>query len=357
MARATTWSAAALAMMVMVLGGCPGDDGTGEGTAAEGSTGDSSGATAPGTTQGEPPATTDEASTAPGTSASSGEPGDTTAGGATTEAATDDSTGVPDEPGPDLREAGPYAVEEDSGTASLPGCSMQYDLRTPAGVAAAPVVVLAHGFQGNRASMAGWAEHWASWGMRVVTPDLCHATIIDTDHAQNGADLQALVVELSLPSPIYAGYSAGGLAAVVAAADDAGATALLGLDMVDNAGLGASAAASVAVPAFDIVGEPSQCNTTNNGLAVFGAMPDGRALRVTEADHCDFQSPADFLCGLTCTGSNMQFDDAEIQTAVLGLSTAVVLWQGGLEPTGAQWWTPGEHYYELLTGLGILQEP
>jgi pimeloyl-ACP methyl ester carboxylesterase len=328
--------------------GCPdGDPSEAASTAA--STGSSGATQSSDMTQADAAGSTNAASSA---GHGSGSTDDTTAG-----ANTLGSSGAPDEPGPDLRELGPYAVELDNGTAALDGCSMGYDLRTPAGVPDAPAVVLAHGFQGNRASMVGWAEHWASWGVRVVTPDLCHATIVDTDHAQNGADLRALVGELSLPSVIYAGYSAGGLATVLAAADDPLATALLGLDMVDSGGLGAGAAAAVGVPAFDIVGEPSQCNTTNNGIAVFGSITGARALRVTEADHCDFQSPADFLCGLTCTGSNDQFDDAAIAAAVLGLSTAVVLWQSELEPTGAQWWTPGEHYYDLLIGVGIVQEP
>ena len=271
---------------------------------------------------------------------------------------TGDGPGVDDEPDPDLRELGSYAVSSESGTAALStGCSMGYDRWIPAQAPDAPTVILAHGFQGNRSSMVGWAEHWASWGVEVVTPDLCHATIFDADHPQNGVDLRALVDELSLSSVIYAGYSAGGLAAVLAAADDPSAVAVLGLDMVDSDGLGASAAFGVTAPAFDIAGEPSMCNETSNGTAVFLATADGHALRVTEADHCDFQSPADFLCGLTCSGSNGQFDDAAIQTAVRGLSTAVVTWQAGLEPTGAQWWTPGAPYYDELTAAGIVQQP
>lgn len=268
-----------------------------------------------------------------------------------------ESTGSPTEPGPDLREVGGFAVDVSSGSISLStGCSMGYDLRVPAGGDDAPVVVLAHGFQGNRGTMAGWAEHWASWGVRVITPDLCHATILDSDHAQNGVDLGALVDEMALGPVIYAGYSAGGLASVLAAADDDQTIALLGLDMVDADDLGSAAAPQITAPAFGIVGEPSQCNTTNNGIPVFQEA-GGQTLRVTEADHCDFQSPADFLCGLTCNGSNAQFDDEAIAAAVRGLSTAAVLWQTGLDPSGVQWWTPGEHYYEELAALGILQQP
>ncbi|MEM7158110.1 MAG: hypothetical protein AAF799_35035 [Myxococcota bacterium] len=269
-----------------------------------------------------------------------------------------DDTGVSEEPGPDLREAGPFSVDVTTGNAPLStGCSMNYDLYAPAGEADAPVVVLAHGFMGNRASMAGWADHWASWGLTVVAPDLCHATILDADHPQNGDDLRALVTELDLGGVIYAGYSAGGLAAVLAAAQDDQTVALLGLDMVDNSGQGAAAAANIDVPAFAIAGEPSSCNESSNGPPIFLSTPQGLALRITEADHCDFQSPADFLCGLTCSGTNNQFDDASIQAAVRGLSTAVVTWHSGVEPTGTQWWTPGAPYYEELFDLGIVQVP
>jgi len=344
--------------MAVGLLGCPGDDpgmssasagstaSGGEGTdAPTGSTG-----SIPTTTTGGPGGgTVDDADDTAGTTDGEGTTTDSGEGSS-------DSSGNPIEPGPDLRLTGPLSVDTTSDTVMLPGCSMAYDLRVPAGMADAPAVVLAHGFQGNRGTMAGWAEHWASWGVRVITPNLCHATILDTDHPQNGDDLRALVDALALGPVIYAGYSAGGLAAVLAAAEDDQAVALVGLDMVDADGLGAAAAAGVIAPTFGVIGEPSQCNTTNNGLGVLQSA-GGQVLRVTEADHCDFQSPADFLCGLTCTGTNAQFDEAAIAAAVRGLTTAAVVWQAGLEPTGVQWWTPGQPYFEELSAAGIVQIP
>lgn len=352
----TTWGT--LALTLAMTTGCPGDDASSTGGA--GSSGDSTatGTQASAGTEGGTGATTAVASATTGESGMVDTGNDEGSGETGSEGSDDTTTGSAGEPGPDLRQIGPFAVEVQTDTEPLvTGCSMTYDLYTPQGQADAPVVVLAHGFQGNRGTMGGWAEHWASWGVRVVAPDLCHASIIDTDHPQNGDDLRALVTALSLGPVLYAGYSAGGLAAVLAASEDDQAVALLGLDMVDADGLGMTAAPGVVAPAFDVVGEPSMCNTTNNGIAVFAATADGHALRVTDADHCDFQNPADFLCGLTCAGGSGSFDDTQIQTAVLGLSTAVVVWQSGLEPTGAQWWTPGEHYYEELTGSGLVQEP
>lgn len=264
-------------------------------------------------------------------------------------------SGAPDDPGPDLRMPGPHAVTTSEGSASTTSCTMAYAIAAPRDVPDAPFVVLAHGFQGNHGSMVDWAEHYASWGLAVVTPDLCHATIADADHAQNGADLVALAAELGIASPIYAGYSAGGLASVLAAAQDPAAIALVGLDMVDSGGLGAGVAAGIAIPAHDITSEPSMCNSTANGVPVFAAIEGSETVRVLEADHCDFQSPPDAFCGL-CSAPNPGHTTESIQSAIRGLSTAALLWRAGVDERGAHWWTPGGTWYdELVLGDVIAQ--
>jgi pimeloyl-ACP methyl ester carboxylesterase len=232
---------------------------------------------------------------------------------------------------------------------------MGYTITSPADIPDAPTVILAHGFQGNRGSMVDWATHYASWGLVVVTPDLCHATIIDADHAQNGADLVALAAHLELAAPIYAGYSAGGLAAVLAAAQDPNALALVGLDMVDSDGLGAAVAASIGVPAHDVTAEPAMCNSTANGVPVFAAIPEAQTLRIVEADHCDFQSPPDAFCGL-CSAPNDAQDPADIAATIRGLTTAALLWRSGVDASGEEWWTPGNAWFDMLVGDGSVQD-
>lgn len=266
----------------------------------------------------------------------------------------DEGTTAPVEPGPDLRELGPHATttNEDSFAAS---CTMGYTVTSPTDVDDAPTVILAHGFQGNRASMADWAAHYASWGLVVVTPDLCHATIVDADHAQNGIDLVALADHLQLAAPIYAGYSAGGVAAVLAAAQDPDALALVGLDMVDSGGLGADVAASIAIPAHDITAEPAMCNSTANGVPVFAAIPGAQTVRIVEADHCDFQSPPDAFCSL-CSGPNPTHTDEAIAAAIRGLTTAALVWHSGLDESGSQWWTPGNMWFDMLVESGTMNE-
>ena len=77
------------------------------------------------------------------------------------------------------------------------------------------------------------ATHLASWGITTVAPDLCHASVLDLDQAANGEEL--------------------------------------------------------AVPVVGLVGDPGTCNVWSNFLPLFDAMPDARVLRVTQADHCDFE--------------------------------------------------------------------
>jgi len=271
------------------------------------------------------------------------------------ESTADGGTTAPVEPGPDLRELGPHPTTTTEDSFAADGCTMGYTVTSPTDVADAPTVILAHGFQGNRASMADWAAHYASWGLVVVTPDLCHATILDSDHAQNGIDLVALADHLQLAAPIYAGYSAGGLAAVLAAAQDPEALALVGLDMVDSGGLGAAVAASIAVPAHDVTAEPAMCNSTANGVPVFAAIPDAQTVRIVEADHCDFQSPPDGFCSL-CSGPNPTHTDEDIAAAIRGLTTAALVWRSGLDESGGQWWTPGNMWFDMLVESGTMNE-
>ena len=80
-------------------------------------------------------------------------------------------------------------------------------------------------------------------------------------------------------------------------------------------------------------------------------------LRVTEADHCDFESDTDVLCTAFCQGSNNQFDDDEIHSTILGLSTAALLDMSGQSQAGNAWWSAGGEYYAELNSRGIITNP
>ncbi|MBA2322120.1 MAG: hypothetical protein H0V89_13320, partial [Deltaproteobacteria bacterium] len=237
----------------------------------------------------------------------------------------------PPAPAEDYRLGGPYTVEvrnEEAAVGSCEGGGMAYAVYRPNGIAPIALVVLAHGWVREKAFMAGWAEHWASWGITVVTPDLCHTELWDTDHEANARDLLELQAVIAQGTPVlWAGHSAGGLATLLAAVGDPTALGHLGLDLVDSDALGASVAPIVLVPAALLSGEPGLCNEDGNALPVYGAIPDTDGLRVVGAGHCDFESPTDWGCTTFCDDGS---GDAAVQDVIRGLSTAWVLWRSGI---------------------------
>ena len=259
---------------------------------------------------------------------------------------------------PDYREAGPYSVGSADGSTDLgDGCTLNWTRFSPSGAPELPTVIFGHGFMRSRAQHVDMATHLASWGLSVVTVDFCHSNVLDADHAQNARDMVLLGEAVATGAVLYAGHSAGGLSAILAGAEDPGAAGVLGLDPVDVSNLGLDAAPDVEVPVLALVGELSSCNSNNNGVAVVTLVPDGEMLRVTDADHCDYESNTDWLCTLTCTGGNDSFSDEEIGRTIRGFSTAALLSLSGGAPEAAQWWTPGETWYVDMLTSGAVRLP
>lgn len=254
---------------------------------------------------------------------------------------------------PDYADEGPLPVVTSSGT-DRTSCDMAWDLYVPDGAAPDTLVVLSHGFARDRARMTGHAAHLASWGLAVLTPDLCHASPLDTDHAQNGRDLADLAATSGYARIVYAGHSAGGLASLLAANDDPHAVAAFALDGVDADGLGAAAAATLPVPLAGLVAEPSACNSDNNGAGWYAAAADGQGLRVVESDHCDYESPTDGVCRAFCATDNPTFGDDALAGTVRALSTAWILWRSGADARGARYWTAGDAAQDALLASGAI---
>lgn len=299
-----------------------------------------------------------------GTDGGSSDGGSTDGGspdGGTTDGGSPDG-GSPDggspDPGPDLRLTGPETVVETSGsTTTSSGCELPWRRYAPAVGSAGPLVILAHGLERDGDQMATWARHYASWGLDVLTPDQCWCGVLDLDQAQNAQDMLELAATLA-PRRLWAGHSAGGLGSFLAAAGDTDARVFLGLDPTEWEGLAEAQVPGFSVPAWALVGDPGICNLDNNFLPLLAALPGGaRSLRLVDADHCDFESPTDWVCTLACgTSSNDRFSDAEIQQAMLGLTTAVLRQQAGLATEVDAWWTPGGEWYEILLALGAIAE-
>jgi pimeloyl-ACP methyl ester carboxylesterase len=208
-------------------------------------------------------------------------------------------------------------AEETSGSVAA-GCTLQVGTFTPAVARADAAVVIAPGFAigpglgSSRDALDTLGEHLASWGLVTHTVSLC-TNGGSIDHVRNDEALAAFGALLEVPV-LYAGFSAGGLAAMLAAARAADAEALLALDAVDTGELAAGALDALEVPVHALVGEPSSCNSDGNMLAVYRGRA-ARVLKVNMAQHFIFEGAAcqGFKCAL-CSGGGER--EAEVVRAL-----------------------------------------
>ena len=203
-----------------------------------------------------------------------------------------------------------YRLER-AGARSLAGCRYDYRVYEPAAEPAA-AVILGHGFLRSQDRQVGLARALANAGHRVVTLDFCNMRPWNGHHERNAADMRRLAKTHGLPGrTVYAGFSAGALAALLAGADDPDALGIVALDLVDQGGLGLAAAARARAPLVGLAGPPAACNADGNGLAAFARRPDpvapggpDRSVDVVPgATHCDFEAPTNWLCELACGAS------------------------------------------------------
>lgn len=168
-------------------------------------------------------------------------------------------------------------------------------------------LALAHGFLRSKETMAGWGAWLASHGWEVVIPSFIHSSLLGGNHDKNARDLTDLADFLWRGQPrFYGGFSAGGLASLLAAAADPLALGWLGLDPVDSGGLALPAVKTMVnrnLPARLVVAEPSACNAQNNFLGPWNQAggQDSAVIRLPGAVHQAFEDPYDSgvegLCG------------------------------------------------------------
>jgi dienelactone hydrolase len=169
-------------------------------------------------------------------------------------------------------------------------------------------VILAHGFTRHRGTMTAHAERLAREGNLVVVPDMpffWHSG----DNARALRDLVRMLLDGTLAPPVsrivLVGFSAGGLAALLAT-DAPGVVGYVGLDPFDRpSGLGLDVAKKLALPAYLLRAPSSRCNAFAIAAPWKDAFPQLAADRVFEgATHCDFEAPTDGLCRAACGGTD-----------------------------------------------------
>lgn len=188
----------------------------------------------------------------------------------------------------------------------LPAGAADVDVFWPDAATPAPMVIVAHGFSRHRHNMSGWGRHLAREGFVAIVPDLPAWS----NHTRNGQFISELQeyfhTEESLKKRIdptrsgLLGYSAGGLATLLAAASSPGVTIWVGLDPVDRDQLGARAASSVHCGAVVLTAEPSACNAYGNARGIIAALPRCEHRIMPKARHADGEWPTSWMAELFC---------------------------------------------------------
>ena len=215
---------------------------------------------------------------------------------------------------------------------SVAGCRYAYRVYEPtaAGTAAAgatpPTVLLGHGFLRDQDTLIDLARALADVGVRVATLNFCNMRPWNGHHARNASDLRALAERVAADAPrVYGGFSAGALAAALAARDDPATLGVLALDLVDQDGIGRAALAASDAPLVGLQGEPSACNAGGSGARAFAERPDATLETVTGASHCEFESPTDRLCELLCGDGDDTAADERQRAEIVRRALAAVL--------------------------------
>jgi pimeloyl-ACP methyl ester carboxylesterase len=205
------------------------------------------------------------------------------------------------------------------------GRPFQADVYRPAG-APRGTVVLAHGFMRDRYSMSSLARELAERGALVIVPDLPFLV----DSSANAAALADIVIDTragrfgAVPArTVLVGFSAGGLATLLATVRAPGVSGWIGLDPVDRSAEGVHAAARVSPPALILRAAPHRCNAYANSHSWGSFLPRlSRDTLVQGATHCDFEDAGDVICAAVCGPA-----DPQRQAAIRAEVAAVVdLW-------------------------------
>jgi dienelactone hydrolase len=180
------------------------------------------------------------------------------------------------------------------------------DIYLPDTTAPSPLVIVAHGFSQHRHNMSGWGQHLAKQGFVVAVPDLPAWS----NQVRNGRFISDLCAYLCAseswsqridPSRVgLMGFSAGGLATLLSAADTPAPVIWVGLDPVDRNGIGAKAAPLVKCQAFVLTAEPSACNAHGNARNIIAALPNCKHFKVAGAVHVDAEWPTNWMAEVVC---------------------------------------------------------
>ncbi len=206
---------------------------------------------------------------------------------------------------------------------SRTGCRIETLLYRPSTPSVDGLAVLAPGFFRDQRHLRDLARALAVRGIPTLTLNPCASRPWGGRQVQTGADMRDIARGQGARRVVYGGFSAGALSALVAARLDERSAGVLGLDLVDNGGIGIGMARGLDRPLIGLWGDPGRCNAEGNGRQVFDSARQGRLTAIPGASHCDFESPTDWLCESLCPAARPGSEARRRE--ILGRSVAAVV--------------------------------
>ncbi|MBY7733660.1 dienelactone hydrolase family protein [Francisella philomiragia] len=209
-------------------------------------------------------------------------------------------------------------IIKDSANISLNIASSNYDVFYQKSNHRLPVVIVVHGFSRSKDNMSGWGNFLADHGYFVVVPNLPFWA----NHGKNAEFISELInyiySNIDYTSIInndlaLVGFSAGGLATLIATSENTKVKLWIGFDPVDVGNLGSQAAKNINCPTYIIAAPASACNANSNYKDFITSLKDNTLIKIDEAVHVDAEWPtsrfAEFFCGRSTQQKRERFHD------------------------------------------------
>jgi len=92
-------------------------------------------------------------------------------------------------------------------------------------------------------------------------------------------------------------------------------------------------------------------------LDSYALAPHSNVIKIEDTSHCHFEYPVDGKCIFVCGQGEKRFSRTIIQQTIVGLTTAFLLWQTGLDTNGETWWSDSQLNYKTFRGAGYFTQP
>ncbi len=202
-------------------------------------------------------------------------------------------------------------IIKETANISLNIASSNYDIFYQKSNRNLPVVIVVHGFSRSKDNMSGWGNFLASYGYFVVVPNLPFWA----NHSRNAEFIAELInyiynntgyTSIINNNLALVGFSAGGLATLIATSESTKVKLWIGLDPVDVGNLGSQAAKNINCPTYIIAAPASACNANNNYKDFIISLKDNTLIKVSGAVHVDAEWPTSRFAELFCGRSTQQ---------------------------------------------------